>query len=297
VETPPLPDWLAAELPFARSVVDVGGHRLHVMEAGEGPAVLLLHGNPTWGFLWRRVVRRLTDRPLRLVFPDLVGLGLSDKPRDPRLHTLENHAAWIDRLVEALALSRFVFVGHDWGGPIGLRMLANRPERAAGLVLMNTVAGPPRPGSRPTAFHRLANLPVVSTVLFRGLGFPQRALDRVQGDRASIHGNVARAYRWPLRGLSNNVAPLALARMVPTTEEHPSIAALARAQTFVESFTGPAAIVWGDRDPVLARALGRLSRMLPRAGVTHTDGGHFLQEEVPEVIAAAIVGVAEKAFT
>jgi haloalkane dehalogenase len=296
VEAPALPDWLADQLPFARQLVAVGDRRMHVMTAGDGPAVLMLHGNPTWGFLWRRVVAALGDHRLRLVLPDLVGLGLSDKPRDPRAHTLDNHAIWLERLVEALGLDRFVFVGHDWGGPIGLRMLATRPERAAGLVLLNTVAGPPRPGSRPTAFHRLANLPLVSTLLFRVGGLPQRALHRAQGDPRSIRGDVARAYRWPLRGLARNVAPLALARMVPTTQEHPSIEPLRRTQGFVESYRGPAAIVWGDRDPVLARALGRLQRMLPAASVTHTDGGHFLQEEVPEAIAAAVHSVVDLAF-
>ena len=266
------------------------------MSAGDGPAVLLLHGNPTWGYLWRRVVARLADHGLRLVFPDLVGLGLSEKPRRAAEHTLERHAVRLGRLVEALGLERFVFVGHDWGGPIGLRMLADQPHRAAGLVLLNTVAGPPREGSRPTPFHRFAALPVLPTLVFRGLGFPQRFIAWAQGDPASIRGTTARAYAWPLRGWRNDVAPLALARMVPTRPGHPSIEPLRRVQAFVEGFDGHAAIVWGDRDPVLARALGRLSRMLPRAPVTRTPGGHFLQEEVPEAIAAAVRGVADAAF-
>ena len=293
---PPLPDWLADQLPFARSAVDVGGYRMHVMSAGDGPAVLLLHGNPTWGYLWRKVVARLADRGLRLVFPDLVGLGLSDKPRHAREHTLERHAVWLARLVEALGLERMVFVGHDWGGPIGLRMLADRPQRAAGLVLMNTVAAPPREGSRPTPFHRFAALPVLPSLVFRGLGFPQRYLARAQGDPRSIPAATARAYAWPLAGWRNNVAPLAMARMVPTTLGHPSVEPMRRAQAFVEAFEGPCAIVWGDRDPVLARAVNRLSRMLPQAPVTHTEGGHFLQEEVPDVIAGAVLKVANEAF-
>jgi haloalkane dehalogenase len=195
-----------------------------------------------------------------------------------------------------MGLDRFVFVGHDWGGPIGLRALADRPERAAGLVLLNTVAGPPRPGSRPTAFHRFANVPLLSSIVFRLGGFPQRWLHRAQGDPSSIRGDVARAYRWPLRGLRNNLAPLALARMVPTSADHPSMEPLRRAQAFVEGFRGPAAIVWGERDPVLARALGRVSRLLPDAPVTRTAGGHFLQEEVPEAIAAAVLDVAVRAY-
>src|SRR5207244_644629 len=101
-------------------------------------------------------------------------------------------------------------------------------------------------------------------------------------------GDVLRAYRYPLAGLANNVAPLALARMVADTMEHVSIEPLRRCQAFMEAFTGPIAIVWGDRDPVLGGVLSHLQRMLPNAVVRRTNAGHFLQEEVPDVIAAAV---------
>src|SRR5512144_755113 len=97
---PPLPEFLARELPFARSLVEVDGLRLHVMEAGRGPTVVLLHGNPTWGFLWRKVAAPLAASGLRVVLPDLPGLGLSEKPRDPRFHTLEGHARILGALLD-----------------------------------------------------------------------------------------------------------------------------------------------------------------------------------------------------
>jgi haloalkane dehalogenase len=303
---PELPAWLERLVPFERFRVRVEGRHLHVMVSGpEGaPPVLLLHGNPTWGFLWRKVAAELirdpNAPPLRLVMPDLVGLGFSDKPRDSAVHTLENHARWIGALVDGLIPAglreRLVFVGQDWGGPIGLRALADRPERLAGLVLLNTVASPPKPGFRPTAFHRFARTPLVSTAAFRLLGYPQRALHLAQGDRSSIRGDVARAYRYPLRGWSRNAAPLALARMVPSSLAHPSIPGLERCRELVAGFAGPAAIVWGDRDPVLGRARGWIETLLPRAEVTRTGAGHFLQEEVPGEIAAAIRKVAGEAF-
>lgn len=292
---PDLPDWLARELPFTRSLVQVGDQRMHVMEAGEGRPVLLLHGNPTWGFLWRKVAAALRGEPLRLVMPDLVGLGLSDKPRDASAHTLAAHARWVGSLVDQLDLRDLVFVGQDWGGPIGLRALAEREDRVAGLVILNTVVGPPRPGFRPTAFHRFAATPLVSDVAFRLLGFPQNALGRAQGDPGSIAGDTARAYRWPLRAIRDRTAPLALARMVPDSLAHPSVAELARCQAFAERFRGPTAIVWGSRDPVLGRALGQVRRTLPHAEVTETTAGHFLQEEVPAEIAAAVKRVADAA--
>lgn len=266
----------------------------------DAPPVLLLHGNPTWGFLWRRVAAELAGERLRLVMPDLVGLGFSDKPRDPSVHTLESHARWIGGVIDGVALAgprdRLVLVGQDWGGPIGFRAMAERRDRLAGLVVLNTVASPPKAGFRPTAFHRFARTPLVSTFAFRVLGFPQRALHRAQGDPSSIRGEVARAYRYPLRGWSRNAAPLALARMVPDSLEHPSVPDLERCRELVEGFDGPAAIVWGDRDPVLGRVRRWMETLLPDAPVTRTDAGHFLQEEVPAEIAAAIRSVAGWGF-
>ena len=292
---PPLPPFLARELPFRRSLVEAGGLRLHVMEAGEGAPVVLLHGNPTWGFLWRKVAARLLSAPLRLVMPDLAGLGLSEKPRDPSFHTLENHARVLGALLDATVRGPLVLVLHDWGGPIGLAALADRPGRLAGLVVTNTLVGPPRPGSRPTRFHRFANRPLVSDVAFRLLGFPQNVLGFVQADRRSISGDVSRAYRWPLRRIRDRVAPLALARMVPIAPDHPSIPPLRRAFGVASGFEGPAAIVWGERDPVIGRALRGVVEALPRASVTRVVAGHYPQEEAPGPIADAILDVARRA--
>lgn len=294
MDAPPLPAWLSAQLPFRRSLVDVGGHHMHVMEQGSGRAVVMLHGNPSWGYLWRKVALALRDEPLRIIMPDLIGLGLSDKPRDPSVHTLENHARWIGALFDRLELRDFVFVAQDWGGPVGLRALADRPTRVAGLVLGNTVIGPPRPGFKPTSFHRFARLPLVSDAIFRIAGFPQNAMRFAQGDRSSIRGEVARAYRWPLRHLGDRVAPLALARMVPDDEHHPSIPALARCLQLIDGFKGPAAVVWGDRDPVLGGVRTFIERRLPHAPVTRTQAGHFLQEEVPAELAAAVRDVTRR---
>ncbi|HEY2748912.1 MAG TPA: alpha/beta fold hydrolase [Polyangia bacterium] len=299
MQPPALPAWLERQLPFRRALVDVGdGLHMHVMEQGAGRPVVMLHGNPTWGYLWRKVALALVNERLRIIMPDLVGLGLSDKPRDPALHTLENHARWLGALLDTLVPSdAIVFVGQDWGGPIGLRALAEpvRAARVAGLILANTVIGPPRPDFKPTAFHRFARLPVIADVVFRLGGFPQGTLAWAQGDKKSIRGEVARAYRWPLRHIRDRVAPLALASMVPDSHAHPTIAGLARCQTLVDSFKGPAAIVWGDRDPILGRVRSHVERHLPAAQVTRTQAGHLLQEEVPDAIAAAVRDVTRRA--
>ena len=190
--SPPMPAWLEELVPFERYLVDVGDAQMHVMESGEGRPVVLLHGNPTWGFLYRKVAVELTGEPLRVIMPDLIGFGFSSRPAKTSDHTIANHAAWFGRLLDALDLTDLIFMGQDWGGAIGTLALADRPGRLGGLVLANTVVTPPKAGFKPTAFHRLARLPVASDLLFRGFGYPQRNLNLGQGEPDSIRGNVAR---------------------------------------------------------------------------------------------------------
>lgn len=294
---PELPAWLAAMLPLRRSAsVLADGSLIHRIDHGEpdAPVVLLVHGNPTWSFLWRKVIALLPER--RCVAPDLLGFGLSSRIALHE-HAIDRHADALAELVTALGLRRFVLAGQDWGGPLAAALGARMPERVAGVVLANTsVVVPKHP--RGTWFHRFARVPVVSDLVFRGLGFPQLALGVAQGDRSSISGAVSRAYRWPLRHLSDRAGPLALARMVPGSPGHPSMPALHRGEAWLHAFAaggGPMALVWGERDPILGRGLERHVRAFPTATVTRTQAGHFLQEEVPEALAAAIRDVAVRA--
>lgn len=292
-DAPPLPRWISRQLPYRRRMADVDGRRVHFIDEGEGRPVLLMHGNPTWSYLWRKVIARLRGR-FRLVAPDLLGLGLSDKPARPGDHTVELHVRTMVRLTDMLDLRGAILVGQDWGGPVVTGVGSRAPDRVHGLVLANTSVLPPARPFRPKAFHRLSHAPVVSDLLFRGLGFPLPVLDRVQGNRSSIGWREKAAYAWPLRRLRDRAAPLGLARMVPDSEGHPSVQPLDRIGDWVESWHGPAALVWGLSDPILGRALARHRRALPQARVTETNAGHFLQEEVPEALADAIIHVAEQ---
>lgn len=285
---PDLPDWIESQVPFDRYMVEIeDGLRAHVMETGQGRPVVLFHGNPTWGFLYRKVAAELAGEPLRLIMPDLIGLGFSDRPASASDHTLENHERWMASLLESLDVRDAVAVVQDWGGPIGLGAFSKHPDRLAGMVVMNTTISAPKPGFTPTAFHRLFGGPL-GGFLCKGLGYPQRNLGFAQGDRKSISGEVQKAYTYPLRPYRNNDAPLALVRMVPDDMEHPSVEPLRKIGAFAEGFTGPVAVVWGDKDPVLGKLRRRVSRQLATAHVTVTEAGHFLQEEVPEEIADAI---------
>jgi pimeloyl-ACP methyl ester carboxylesterase len=275
-------------------MVDVGGVRMHVAEWGSGaaPAVVMLHGNPSWGFLWRKVVAQLVDDGLRLVVPDLVGLGLSDKPRDAEAHSLAAHGTWFGRLLDQIAPGDVTLAAQDWGGPIALLAAADRKARVRGLVLGNTVVGPPRPGFKPTAFHRFARLPLVSDAMFKLAGFPQNMMTLAQGDKRSILGRAALGYMWPLRHVRDRTGPLAMARMVPDSPDHPSIPSLERCAEVFTSLDAPVSLVWGTRDPILGSVISHLERLRPDARVVRTDAGHFLQEEVPGPFADAIRDVA-----
>lgn len=291
---PPLPAWLETEMPFQRLVFTGARYPIHFVDHGRGMPVLMLHGNPTWSFLWRKVIRALGGAELRIVAPDLVGLGLSAKP-SMAAHTLEMHVAHISALVEALDLRQMVVVGQDWGGPVGALVAARLPDRVAAAVWANTAISAPSRQPRVTLFHRFSHWPVISDLMLRRLNLLPALLPFAQGDRASIDRLARRAYRYPLRRAADRAAPLALARMVPTRLDHPSVPLLREAEKWALGWRGPVRLVWGLRDPILGPALGRMRRLFPAAEVLETGAGHFLQEEVAEVIADAILDVSEKA--
>ena len=264
------------------------GLKMHVMEQGEGRPVLLFHGSPTWGYLYRKVAAELTGEPLRLIMPDLVGLGFSDRPPSADDHTLRNHSRWMASLLGRLAVEDAVVVVQDWGGPVGLHSVMQHPDLMSGLVVMNTSIDAPKEGFKGTRFHRVIGGP------FGGMIPWYRYLSFAQGDKASIRGIVQKSYSYPLTRARGNDAPRALVLMVPDDMDHPSVEPLREVGEFARSFEGPSAIVWGDQDAVLGRLRRRIERMLPQATVTATEAGPFLQEEVPVEIAAAIKDVASR---
>jgi cis-3-alkyl-4-acyloxetan-2-one decarboxylase len=296
-ELKPFPPFIEKQLPggVRRQLLNVGSQKMHVMTYGDGYPLLLMHGNPTWGFLWRKILPLLDQKKFCAIMPDLIGLGFSSEP-GRKAHSIENHATWLGLAIDQLKIKELIFCGQDWGGPIGLRMLADRPGLAKGLVLLNTgIAVPPMP-RREGAFHRLSRKPVISNLLFDVLGFPLKTLHLVQGDKNSIRGDVAKAYWHAVRKNGHYGSALSLARMVPNHESHPSVESLRKCERFATAFSGPIEIVWGTRDPVLGRALKRVKSLLPTANVTETNAGHFLQEEVPVEIGRAIHKVYDDTF-
>lgn len=290
---PSIPEFITKQLPEGtqRKTLMIEGHTIHYMERGEGLPVFLMHGNPTWSFLYRKIMAELDPTRFRCIAPDLVGLGFSSKPKDKAFHTLDNHQRIMAAFVKEVIDQPFVFVGQDWGGPIGLLASMQASHEMQGMVLMNTIIRPPKENFKSTSFHRFSRMPILSDVVFRGFHFPQRQLHRVQGHQDSIRGEVAKAYAYPIRRISENQAPLMLARMVPDGHDHPSVSFMRETDAFAAAYKNPVALIWGEKDPVLGRLHRAHQRLMPHASLEVTDGGHFIQEEYPDKIAAAVVQV------
>lgn len=286
----PLPDYIAAALGdgYKSYFIEVApGLKVHVLEVGRGFPVFLQHGNPTSGALYRKVARNLPLDRVRLIMPTLVGLGFSSKI-PAGAHLLDDHIGWINTVLRTLRIEKLVFVGQDWGGPIGMGALAASPDLLAGVVALNTSFNAPQEKMDLSRIHALVKTPIVGEMLTEVLNSIFDGLPRGQGDPASMPPEVIALYKRPVHEAGNFKAPLAMMRMVPDGPDHPSAAAMRRVEAYVKTLDVPAEIVWGMNDPILSRALPIMQGNFPKARITKTEGGHFLQEEVPEEIAAAI---------
>ncbi len=292
----PLPDYAASQVTddYKSYFIEVEpGIKIHVLEVGSGFPVLLQHGNPTSGLLYRKVARELPTDRLRLIMPTMVGLGFSSKIPASQ-HTLDNHIRWMNTALVQLGLRELVFVGQDWGGPVGLGALARSPDLMKGAVILNTAVNAPTERASLSRTHDIAQTPVVGELVFEVFVSLFDRLHEAQGDPASMPADVTALYGRPVLESGNAKAPLALMRMVPNDPDQPSAAQLRDIEQYLQGVDMPVEIVWGMNDPILGRTLPRMRETFPAAPVTETEGGHFLQEEVPAEIAAALLRVLEQ---
>ena len=293
----PLPDYAAAVVSndYKSYFIEVEpGIKIHVLEIGEGYPVYLQHGNPTTGLLYRKVVESLPLDSVRAIMPTMVGLGFSTKVPASE-HTLDNHMRWTNSVLKTLNLTEVVFVGQDWGGPVGMGALSLSPGVLKGAVVMNTGVRAPRVPMDLSRAHALVKTPLVGELLVEAMSplFFSR-LAEVQGDPATMPPQVMDLYRRPLQDSGNAKATLALMRMVADGPDHASSPALRDIERYVEGLDIPAELVWGMSDPILAGGLPVMQMMFPNAPVNETEAGHFLQEEVPEIITAAVLRICER---
>lgn len=277
--------WLEGE--DAPDLPDDGA--LHYLDEGEGLPVLFLHGNPTWSFLWRDVIRRLEG--LRRVAPDYPGFGRSRAPEGYGFAPAD-HARWVAALVEALDLERFVLAAHDWGGPIGLSLAVERPERVAGLVLCNTFCAPPDLWLR--SFSWIMGGPVGRWLCLRRNFFARRIVPLGIHRRERRTPEVLAAYRAPFPTPESRFGTWIFPRAIRS-----AAAWTGRIEERLPSLRGrPVELVWGTRDPALGhgRYLARWRERFPDARVDRVaDASHYVPEDRPDRVTAAVRRVARKA--
>ncbi len=278
------PDERFAHLPgfdFEPHYVEQDGLRMHYVDEGSGDPVLLLHGEPTWSYLYRKIIPKLTQAA-RCIAPDYFGFGRSDKPTEAGWYSYDGHVASIARFAAELDLRDTTVVMQDWGGPIGLRFAVENPERVARLVILNTGIGARAPGEewlRFQAFMRRVGTEIVAGQLIR--------LTLVQ----PIADEEIAAYDAPFPVPESRVGVAQFPELVATSSDHPSAAAMLSTRDRLRSFDRPALVLFSDSDPIFTRRAAEvMAELLPNSELDPPveGAGHFLQEDRGELIGERI---------
>ncbi|MGH7268354.1 MAG: alpha/beta fold hydrolase [Candidatus Rokuibacteriota bacterium] len=274
--------------PFAPHYRRVNGVDMHFVDEGAGEPVVLLHGDPTWGYLWRHIIPPLARRA-RCIVPDHMGMGKSDVPRQPYPYRLAHHVANLEALVIGLDLRGITLAVHDWGGPVGLGVAVRHPDRIKRLVITNTWAAARWPGAPFPRLIELIRSPAGEKFVLEKNGYLERALTGTTHHPERLTGPVMDAYRAPFPTRESRVAMLCWSRDIPVAEADPSYPEMRRIEDGLSLFARtPTLIVWGMLDPVLPPSvLRRWQAVFPHA-ITHeiADASHFLQEDAPDEFGA-----------
>jgi haloalkane dehalogenase len=270
------------DFPFDSHYRAVGDLRLAHLDEGDGAPVVFIHGEPTWSFLWRKVLPPVRDAGFRCLAPDLAGFGRSDKPTDVDFYSYDVHVEHTATLFEDLDLRGATIVVHDWGGPIGLRLAVEHPDRIERLVIMDTglFSGRQRMSDAWLAFHdfveRTDDLPV---------GFLVRGACKTDPGDEVIH-----AYEAPYPDAASKAGARAFPLMLPQTPDAPGAAAGQRVTEALREDRRATLMLWADSDPILPFSVGErfaesIGRDAPRK---IEDASHFLQEDQGPLIGGLI---------
>ena len=273
------PAWLDRTLyPFEPHSFGTEHGQIHYVDEGTGPLVLLVHGTPTWSFLWRELIGRLAQTH-RVVAPDHLGFGLSDKPPGAPYRP-EDHAARLAALIDHLELCDITLVVHDFGGPIGLSYALERPQNVRAFVLYNTWFWSRADDTASVWASRLLGGPIGRFFYTRLNLSPRVLLPALFSDRAKLSPTIHRHYLRPFPDARSRHAPAALAEeLIRSSAWFDKLWSERAALT-----AKPALLVWGEKDSAFGEDdLQRLQGALPNAQtLTYPDAGHFVQEEVPD---------------
>ncbi len=276
--------------PFRSKFHAVDGVRLSYVDQGRGEPLVLLHGNPTWGYLYRKFIPPLA-RTNRVIVPDHMGFGRSDKPLDPSLYRLARHITNLEALLLKLDLRNATLVMQDWGGPIGLAFAVRHPDRVKRLVIMNTWAWVIPAGTRVHPLLEQFRQPGVGEALVQGLNlFVEGFLPGGIYKKERVTAALMKAYRTPFPDWNSRVGILAFPRDIVVGDEHSSAPVMREIAERLPSLKVPVLLIWAMKDPAFPRAMiGLWQKIYPHAE-THMleTAGHYLQEDEPEQIVGLI---------
>ena len=284
-----LPVEVREEYPYSGNLLDLpSGAKLHYLDEGSGPVVLMLHGNPTWSFYYRGLVNKLSAAGYRCIVPDHIGCGLSDKPASYP-YTLKQRIDDVACLMDHLAIERFSLIVHDWGGAIGCGLAGRRPDAVDKLVLLNTAAF----CSKRIPWRIAAvKLPWIGEWMIRGLnGFAGPAA--TMSVRIPLSPAVKRGLLWPYRSWATRVANWHFVKDIPLRAGHPSYAALQEVERQLPQLADKAIqIVWGGKDFCFNRHfLKRWQTIFPQAALEYFPKyGHYILEDGGLEVATRIQG-------
>ena len=269
--------------PFESHWLEIDGHRYHYLDEGSGETLLLVHGNPTWSFYWRDLVKAWRGH-YRLIVPDHMGCGLSDKPQDYE-YCLARHTANLQRLIAELDLRQITLLAHDWGGAIGMLAAVEEPQRFARLVLFNTAAF--RSNRIPLRI-RVCRTPLLGELAVRGLNaFSRAALTMATTQPGGLAPAVRAGMVAPYDSWAHRIAVHRFVRDIPLSERHPSYMALWYLEEKLPRLKDhPLLLVWGMRDWCFTpHFLERFLDFFPAAEVERLDAaGHYVVEDAHEQI-------------
>ena len=283
-------ETFGGSFPFTPRFLGAGGFMMHYIDEGEGEPVLMLHGDPTWGYLWRKFIPSLSAKR-HVIVPDHMGMGKSDAPAEPYPYLLSRHIANLEALVLSLGLSEITLIVHDWGGPVGLGFAVRRPDLIKRLVLTNTWAFARWPGAPFPKLVEMIRSPRGEQFVLEKNGYVSRAVAGTVNYPGKITPEVMSAYLAPFPTPESRRALLCWSRDIPVDEGDASWDDMAAIEKNLSLFGGvPVLIVWGMLDPVLPpNVLDMWKGVYPNArAIEIPDASHFLQEDAPAAVLGAI---------
>jgi haloalkane dehalogenase len=268
---------------YLQMVGDLAGLRMHYLDEGDGDPILLLHGEPTWSYLYRKMIPTLARRH-RVLVPDYIGFGRSDKVTDIGWYSYDRHVESITRFVHALDLTDITVVVQDWGGPIGLRVATENPDRFARLVILNTGVTTPGPHWPTPAFMQWRNFAAANPDLPVGFIIQSSTVTDLSDD-------VIAAYEAPWPNAESKAGVAAFPLLVPLAEGDPGVPQMKEVLEALKQWGKPALVAFSDSDPIFSQEAGRrMAARIPGARdfVPISGASHFLQEDKGPEIAAEI---------